>query len=68
LPLADEILRPHTEKETLRHVRNSLIKKSGSGMYSLRIVGHSKTIYSDYQRAVERLEEVLGLRPFTLDV
>ena len=61
-------LRSLTEIETLAQVRDSLIHCRKDGYYTLKIAGHARIVYQEWDEAVEKLEEILGLRPFTLDV
>lgn len=63
-----EKLRPQTEIETLAQVRDSLIHCRKDGNYSLKIAGQTRFIYQEWEEAVEKLEEILGLRPFTFHV
>ena len=60
-------MRPQTEVELLASVRDSLILCEDSG-FRIRISGHEQTLYSDWYDALEALEELLELRPFTFDV
>jgi hypothetical protein len=60
-------LRSLSEQQTIAQVRDSLILIE-DGNYRLRIAGHSDVVYTDWYKAVQKLEELLDLRPFTFDV
>lgn len=63
---AEQPLSPLTFEQIISSIRDSLIKKTGRN-YSLRISGCETEIYGCKTDAVDRLEEVLGLRPMIFD-
>lgn len=70
LDLGKEIekpLRPQSEVEVLSSVRDGLIVSDDTGHW-IRICGHEMVLYTDWYDAIEALEEILKVRPFTFDV
>ena len=64
---AEEPLKPLSHVETLQAIRDSLVRKNGRN-YCLRISGCESEFYGKKNDAIDRLEEVLQLRPMTFDV